>query len=194
VIPLPTTAWRCIEGVTVCCIDFCRYAWAQKKIKWIGKFQIRTDWMVGTAGVINYITMNLFTKPSSHLQYCDDIHLLHFYKIKRSLRQLPSKTASLLLRAIPIFFLSSRGQLSTCKRDTAVRMLLQPQIDHHWALQYTWERYHAHKLHFTCGIYELSICFLDLKFYDILLYSILRHLTLLNFTCHHFAFHILFSF
>jgi hypothetical protein len=139
--------------------------------------------------------MNLFTKASSLLQYCDDIHLLHFYKINNnSLKKLPSKTASLLLRAIPIFFLSSRGQHSTCKRDTAVQMLLHPQIDHHWALQYTWERYHAHKLPFTCGIYEFSICFLDLKFYDILLYSILRHLTLLNFTCHHFTFHLLFSF
>ncbi len=132
----------------------------------------------------------------NHLSFYNTTTIFIYYifiRINSSLRKLPSETASLLLRAFPIFILSSRGQLSTCKRDTAVRMLLHPQIDHLWALQYTCKRYHAHRLHFTCGIYELSICFLDLKFYDILLYSILRQLTLLNFTFHHFSFHILFS-
>jgi hypothetical protein len=60
-----------------------------------------------------YITMNLFTKAYSLYKTVATFHLLQFYLFKSSLSQMPTKTALLLLRAIPIFLLSSRSQHST---------------------------------------------------------------------------------
>ncbi len=111
----------------------------------------------------------------SLLQYYDDIHLLQFIKKYSSLRKTPSETASLLLRAIPIFFLSSRGQLSTCKRDTAVQKLLHPKNRPPLSI------YSTHGSVTTLIHYIFHLWVIHMLFRS----QVLRHLTLLNFAASH---------